>query len=167
MKAAILAALLAFVASPAMAKPHAGRPSDIVVSGGQIRASLGGSSNSAAYMTITNAGPRPERLLSIACACAAKAEAHISRMDHGVMTMAPTGPVTIPAHGRVVFKPSGLHVMLTGVKGRLVDGRGQTLLLRFEHAGAVSASFQVRARILDASPEPARHAGGMSSMPGM
>ena len=167
MKAAILAALLALAAVPALAKPHTGRPSDILVSGGQIRASLGGSSNSAAYMTITNAGPRPDRLLSIACACAAKAEAHLSRMDHGVMTMAPAGPVTIPAHGRVVFKPSGLHVMLTGVKGRLVEGRSQTLLLRFERAGLVSAPFLVRTRILDASPAPASHMDHMGAMPGM
>ena len=70
MKAAIAAAVLALAAAPAMAKPHAGRPSDILVSGGQIRASLGGSPNSAAYMTITNAGPKPDRLLSITCACA-------------------------------------------------------------------------------------------------
>jgi len=86
---------------------------------------------------------------------------------NGVMTMAPAGPVTIPAHGEVVFKPGGLHVMLTGVKGRLTDGRRQTMLLRFERAGAVSASFQVSDRILDDSPAPAGAMGGMAPMPGM
>jgi len=167
MKAAIAAAVLALAAAPAMAKPHAGRPSDILVSGGQIRASLGGSPNSAAYMTIANAGPKPDRLVSITCACAGKAEAHLSRMDHGVMTMAPAGPVVIPAHGRVVFKPSGLHVMLLGVKGRLMDGRNQPMMLRFERAGVVTATFQVRAQILDAGPPAAHPMDNMHGMPGM
>ena len=98
---------------------------------------------------------------------AGKAEAHLSRMDHGVMTMAPAGPVVIPAHGRVVFKPSGLHVMLLGVKGRLMDGRNQPMMLRFERAGVVTATFQVRAQILDAGAPAAHPMDNMHGMPGM
>ena len=64
----------------------------------------------------------------------------------------------VPAHGRVAFSPDGMHVMLMGLRGRLVDGARQPMTLRFEHAGPVTASFQVRARITG---------GGMGAMPGM
>jgi copper(I)-binding protein len=68
-------------------------------------------------------------------------------MSGSMMTMAPAGPVTIPAHGRVEFAPGGLHVMLMGVKRPLVDGHRQVMTLTFAHAGRVEASFAVRERI--------------------
>jgi copper(I)-binding protein len=147
----IVAALLA---APAAAVAG---PGDIAVSGAEVRASLGGSTNSAAYLTITNAGDQPDRLLSVACDCAAQAEAHATGMNGPMMTMAPAGPVVVPAHGHVTFAPGGLHIMLTGLKAPLVDGGGQEMVLRFEHAGPVRARFQVHARIV--TP--------MAPMPGM
>jgi copper(I)-binding protein len=153
-KALTLAGLL--LAGPALAGP-----SKITVSGGEIRASLGGSPNSAAYMTIANDGSSPDRLLSVACDCAAQAIPHLSEMKNGVMTMKATGPVVIPAHGHVVFAPGGVHVMLTSVKRPLVAGRGQDMVLRFEHAGAVRAHFAITDHI------GAHPGGGMDDMKGM
>jgi copper(I)-binding protein len=159
MRASILAGLGALVlATPVLARPHPAPSSGVIVSNAVVRASLGGSTNTAAYMTLTNPGSRPDRLLSVSCACAGQAEVHASRMTGGMMTMASAGPVAVPAHGRVTFAPGGLHVMLTGMKTRLVDGRRQDMVLRFERAGAVRASFQVRARIVSD--------GGMGPMSG-
>jgi copper(I)-binding protein len=144
------------LATPALAHPHA---PDLSVSGAEVRASLGGSDGTAAYMVITSHGG-PDRLLAISCPCAAKAEAHATRTIHGMTMMAPAGPVAIPARGRVAFAPGGLHVMLTGVRGRLVDGSMQPMTLTFEHAGRMVVPFKVHARI----------GGGlapMGSMPGM
>jgi copper(I)-binding protein len=155
-----LTALLAF-AAPALARPTHARPNPITVSGGEIRVSLGGSPNSAAYMTIANDGPRPDRLLSVACDCAAQAIPHLSEMKAGVMTMRATGPVVIPAHGRVVFAPGATHIMLTGLKRPLIAGNGQDMVMRFEHAGVVRAHFAITDHI-------GAHAGGaMDDMPGM
>jgi periplasmic copper chaperone A len=148
MRASILTGTILAIAVAAAAA----QKGDISVTDGQVRASLGGSSNSAAYMVIANRGARPDTLVALSCACADKAEAHVSRMTGQVMTMAPAGPVVVPAHGRVVFAPDGLHVMLTGVKHALVAGHRQAMTLRFAHAGAITANFEVRERITGGAP---------------
>jgi copper(I)-binding protein len=162
MRGAILAlAALLVLATTALAKPSA-----IVVSNAEVRASLGGSTNTAAYMTITNTGPVPDRLLSVTCACAAQAEVHATGMRGQMMTMVPAGPVVVPAHGHVTFAPGGLHVMLTGVKAPLIDGGRQDIVLRFERAGEVRTGFQVHARIVTpTAPMPGMD--GIGVMPGM
>lgn len=149
----------ALVAGPALASP-----ARITVSGGEIRASLGGSPNSAAYMTIANDGSQPDQLLSVACACAASAVPHQSEMKAGVMTMKATGPLAVRGHSRLLFQPGGLHVMLTGLKRPLVAGQHQDMVLHFAHAGAIRARFDVKDR-LDTPAAPA--SGDMGSMPGM
>ena len=156
MRVLILAVALALaaVSGPALA----GRPGPIVVSDAEVRASLGGAPNTAAYMVIANTGARPDRLLSVSCACADEAKVHVTRTMNGMMMMEPAGPVDIPAHGRVAFKPGAMHVMLTGLKGRLVDGHRQAMTLTFERAGPVAVQFQVRDRIVG---------GEMGAMPGM
>jgi len=154
----VLASLLS-IAGPALASP-----SRITVSGGEIRASLGGSPNSAAYMTIANDGSQPDLLLSVTCACAVQAVAHQSQMKGSVMTMKATGPLAIRGHSRVIFQPGGLHIMLTGVKRSLVAGREQDMVLRFEHAGAIRAHFEIMDRV-DTPSAPT--AGDMDAMPGM
>ena len=156
-KALTLAGLL--LASPALASP-----ARITVTGGEIRASLGGSPNSAAYMTIANDGSQPDRLMSVSCACAAQAIPHQSEMKHGVMSMKATGPLAVRGHSRLLFQPGGLHVMLTGLKRPLVAGHGQDMVLRFEHAGAIRVHFEVKDRV-DTPSAPT--AGDMGPMPGM
>jgi copper(I)-binding protein len=158
LKALILAGLVA-AAGPALASS-----SKITVSGGEIRASLGASPNSAAYMTIANDGAQPDQLLSVTCACAASAVPHRSEMKGGVMTMKATGPLAIRGHGRLLFQPGGLHVMLTGLKRPLVAGQRQDMVLRFAHAGSIRAHFEVKDR-LDTPSAPTE--GDMGSMPGM
>lgn len=141
----------------------------ISVSDAQVRASLGGSTTSAAYMTLTNHTDRPDRLVGVDCACAAKAEAHITRTQNGVTSMAPAGPVTVPAHGRVRFSPDGLHIMLTGVKGDLKAGRIQPMTLHFEHAGTLTVPFAVKSQITGGmgGMQGMSGMGGMADMPGM
>ena len=153
-------AILILAAGLAVSTPAAARPGDITISDAEVRASLGGSTNTAAYLTISNKGGEPDRLLSVSCACAAEAEAHATGMKGPMMTMAPAGPVVVPAHGHVSFAPGGLHIMLTGLKAPLLDGSRQEMVLRFERAGPVRAHFQVRARIVGG-------AQGMGAMPGM
>jgi hypothetical protein len=128
---------------------------DIVVSQPVVRASIGPSANSAAYLTIANTGSRPQRLVSVRCACAASVEAHTSSMSGGVMRMGPAGRLTIPPHGTVSFRPDGLHLMVIGLKAPLKDGGRQVFTLVFDPAGPIEVAFPIRARI---------GAGGMGGM---
>jgi copper(I)-binding protein len=77
----------------------------------------------------------------------------------GMSMMKSAAPVTIPAHGQVVFHPGGLHLMLTHLKEPLTEGGEQDITLVFQRAGTVRVSFHIRAQIPVAAPPPLR---GMS-----
>jgi copper(I)-binding protein len=144
----LLTALGLIAAAPlALADPAPVKAGHIVITQRVVRATFGQAPNTAAYMVLTNRGGAPDRLISASCACAAKAEAHLSQQRGGIMSMTAAGPVVIPAHGMVAFRPGGLHLMLTGLKTRLADGGEQPITLVFEHAGAVKADFAVKAQI--------------------
>jgi hypothetical protein len=146
----IALAVLAIGACPVRAQtPKAG---ELTLSGLQVRASLGNSPNSAAYLTITNAGDRPDTLLSVTCACAQMVMIHRSEAKGGLSTMTDAGAVVVPPKGKAVFAPDGLHLMLMGLKAPLKDGAKQAFTLRFEHAGEVKAEFQVKASIEPEKP---------------
>jgi hypothetical protein len=145
------ATLLAAVGAAAV--PHQVRKGDITVSSPMVRASFGGAPNSAAYLVITNSGNAPDRLIAARCACAASVDIHQTEDMAGMSMMKSAAPVTIPAHGQVVFRPGGLHLMLTHLKARLAEGGEQDITLVFQRAGTVQANFQIRARI-PAAPAP-------------
>ena len=134
-----LAAVLLALAGTASAKPG-----DLTVTGAVVRASLGTVPTSAAYLTIANAGDRPDTLLSIDCGCAQMTMMHKTEIKAGVASMDMVATVTVPAHGKVSFSPTGLHIMLMGVKAPLKSGGTVPMTLTFEHAGAVKAAFKVQ-----------------------
>ena len=144
MTRAALAVLALAAASSAGAEVRAG---DLTVSGAQIRAVAPGVANTAGYLTIANGGARADRLVSASCTCARSVEIHISHVMNGMAMMMPLAPVEIPAHGSAVFKPGDLHLMVMGLKAPLKDGSAQQMTLKFEHAGALSVPFEVKAKI--------------------
>ena len=145
MRLLALAAVFAVTAGPAAA--HEVRAGDITVSHPIVRASIGKVTSTAGYMTLLNKGKAPDRLLSAACACAAKVEAHAMRTDGGRMVMRPAGAVTVAPGGVVEFKPGGLHLMFTGLKRPLEAGTTVPVTLTFERAGPVKAVFFATARV--------------------
>ena len=141
---AVAALALAGAAGVAEAGAHEVKAGALTLGDLAVRASLGAVPTSAAYLTIDNAGDTPDRLLSVDCACAKSASVHRTETKAGVSSMDAAGAVVIPAHGKVVFKPEGLHIMLMGLTGPLKAGGMQHLTLRFENAGVVKAGFHVR-----------------------
>jgi copper(I)-binding protein len=126
------------------AQAHEVKKGALTLSDLQVRATVAGVPTSAAYLTISNAGKAPDKLVSITCACAASAMVHESRTRNGISSMTMLHELTIPAEGKVTFKPDGLHVMLVGLKGPLKAGGKQDMTLRFQKAGTVKADFHVR-----------------------
>jgi copper(I)-binding protein len=138
------------LAAAGSAQAHEVKAGALTLSGLAVRASLGAVPTSAAYLTISNAAEAPDRLLSVDCACAKMAMVHRSRIKDGVASMDMVESVVVPAHGKAVFSPTGLHIMLTGLTAPLKAGALQPKVLHFEHAGAVTAGFHVR----DVIPKP-------------
>jgi len=119
---------------------------DLTISNPVIRAVPAGIVNTAGYLTIANAGSKPDKLVSASCACAGKVEVHMSHVMDGQAMMMP-GAADVPAGGSVSFGPGGLHLMVTGLKAPLADGAVQPVTLKFERAGAVTVPFAVKTKV--------------------
>jgi copper(I)-binding protein len=157
----LVLALTVMGGTSALAKPS--KPSGLALSGPQVRASLGASPNTAAYLTITNASDKPDTLLSAACDCAGMVMIHRSEMKNGMSTMADADAVVVPPRGQAVLSPGGLHLMVMGLKHPLKAGGTQRFTLTFAHAGQIQADFKIVDRVEAASAMPP----AMAEMPGM
>jgi copper(I)-binding protein len=103
-------------------------------------------------MTISNAGGRPDKLLSVATALAAKAE-----LRQGGTAAAP-GPalrsITVRGHDTVNLKADGPHVVLTGIAKPLGASDSFVMTLAFERAGKVEVEVVVEEK---SALAPAQH----------
>lgn len=116
----------------------------LVVDGAWVRASIGDSRVSAAYLSIANRGESADRLVGVAAERAGHAMIHRSLVVDGVVKMRHVDAVKVPPGGSIRLEPGGLHVMLMGVSSRLEAGERISLTLVFERAGEVELSVPVR-----------------------
>jgi copper(I)-binding protein len=108
------------------------------------RASLGQTGTSAAYMTLEASGDQGDRLVAAASPVAASAEFHTHIVDGGVARMRLVAAIEIAPGAPTVLQPGGLHIMLSGLGERLVEGNTLPLSLTFEHAGTVELEVPIR-----------------------
>lgn len=135
-----LAAAVALAAGPAFAASKS-----IVVSDAWARATPSGAPTAAAYLTITNKGPAPDRLLGGETSAARTLQIHEMSMANGVMHMAEVkGGAAIAPGASLKLQPGGWHLMLIGLKAPLVAGQTVAVTLRFEKAGTVSLVLPVK-----------------------
>jgi copper(I)-binding protein len=142
------------VATAALSVPAVAQAPSLHVSG-WARA---GSSSSAAYVTVHNAGRAADRLIGASSPVAARVSVHDSRNVGGVLRMRAAGAFPIAPGASIAMKPGGLHVMLSGLKAPLRPGTKLPLVLRFEKAGLVRASLPVQAAGAQ-GPAPEVHHG--------
>lgn len=109
------------------------------------RATPAGAKVAGGYLTVTNAGSAPDRLVGGSSEVAGKIEIHEMALKNGVMTMRglPEG-LEIKPGGKAEFKPGGYHLMLMGLKRQLKEGESIKATLVFEKAGPVAVAFSVQ-----------------------
>jgi copper(I)-binding protein len=95
-------------------------------------------------MTIRNGGSRADRLVAAQSDVADATEIHTVEMKDGVMAMRPADGVDVPAHGEVVLKPGGYHIMFVGMRRMVKPGDAVEIVLRFEQAGEITVQAEVR-----------------------
>lgn len=159
----VAALLAAWLTVPAQADTVTAGPLKITAS--WARATPKGAAVGGGYMTITNTGTAPDRLIGGAADIAGRFEIHEMSMDNGVMKMRmlPKGLEIKPGE-TVTFKPGGYHVMFMGLKHQLMQGEHFKATLEFEKAGKVNVDFNVEGI---AAQGPGGAAGGGHDMPGM
>jgi copper(I)-binding protein len=110
------------------------------------RATPRGADVAGAYLSVTNTGTVPDRLIGGSSDVSAGFEVHSMTMDQGVMRMRPVeGGIEIRPGETVTLAPGGLHVMLLGLKRPLAKGERVKGSLVFQRAGTVEVEFSVEA----------------------
>jgi copper(I)-binding protein len=150
--------------APAVATAHEFKAGDLAIGHPWSRATPGGAKIGGGYLTITNNGATPDRLVSVSipATVADHVELHEMATKDGVMTMRamPKGVAVEPGK-TVAFVPGGYHLMLMGLKAPLKEGDRIKAELTFEKAGKVEVTINVEGMGAN-HPAPADH-----GMPGM
>ena len=144
---ASLVALLGVVGVVRGAQPlpagSSGTPNtnSIVVSGAYVRAPAPPTDEAAAYFTVYNTTGTPDRLETVLSGAGAQTVLHVETAS-GSMVVSAAGPV-IPAHGSLVFRTGGGHVMIEKLYGTVKAGQSVSLELQFQNAGIVNVTAPV------------------------
>jgi copper(I)-binding protein len=152
--AALAAALLAFTA-PAQAADY--RVGGVEIRHPWTRPAQAGM-NGVGYLTVTNVGAKPVKLLSVETPAARSATIHQSSMANGVSSMRPvTGGLTIAPGAKVEFAPGGYHLMLMGLTNAQALGGKVPLTLVFDGGRRMRIDLSVEAGAPKADPMAGMH----------
>lgn len=138
---AVLLSLISAVASSTAAEPV--RVGDLSIERAWARATIPSAKTAAVYLTVRNAGDRPDRIVSLETAVAGHAMPHETKQEGDVARMVESDGPGIPAAGVLDMKPGGTHVMLMDLKGGLTPGQSFALTVTFERAGPVTVPVAV------------------------
>jgi copper(I)-binding protein len=111
-----------------------------------VRSTPPGAPTAAGYLTVTNHGASPDRLLGGSSPEVGDVQVHQMSMTGNIMRMRPiVGGLVIQAGQSVVLAPGGdRHLMLISPKHSFKPGDRVPATLRFEKAGSVKLTFIVR-----------------------
>lgn len=139
---ALIATLVAALISPAMG--HGYTVGSLKIGHPWSRATPKGAPVGGGYLSITNTGTTPDRLVGGSVTVSTGFEIHEMATDNGVMKMRmlPAGLEIKPGE-TVKFSPGGYHLMFTGLKEPLKQGDSIKGTLQFEKAGTVEVEFKV------------------------
>ena len=123
---------------------YAGAADEVAIEGSYVRAVPPGQPNSAAFMQIDNRGSAAHALVGGSSPAAKVVELHTHTMEGGMMRMRQVEKIDVPAGGSVSLQPGGFHVMLIGLKQKLVPGTEIPLTLKYEDGSEVTVSAPVK-----------------------
>jgi len=161
MKSVLVAAILALIATVASARDY--KAGSLELKHPWVRATPKGAPVGGGYLTITNAGTAPDRLIGGSSPVAGKLEIHEMKMVSGVMKMRPLAKgLEIKPGQTVELKPGSYHLMFMKLKQPFVKGTSIKGTLVFEKAGKVEVEYAVESM---GASSPMDH-GGMKMQHG-
>ena len=144
MFAKALLTLTLLACSTLLAAAHEFKLGDLTIGHPWSRATPGGAKVGGGYLTVTNNGSAPDRLVAATTNVADRVEIHEMAMNNGVMTMRQIpGGIPVPPGQTVAFAPGGYHLMLMGLKTPLKEGDRVKATLTFEKAGPIEVTINV------------------------
>lgn len=139
----VAVSLSAVLSQPLQA--HEFKAGEIEIGHPWSRAVPQGATVAVGYLSLSNEGTTPDRLVSATAEIAEKAELHAMAVSgEGVMTMRPLPEgLEIPADGAVALEPGSYHLMFKGLKAPPREGQTFKGTLTFAKAGTVAVEFSV------------------------
>ena len=139
-----LVVALALLAPGAVLAGDAATPGALKVDAAWTPQPPNGAKVGAGYLTISNTGTEPARLIGGSTAIAERMEVHTMKMDGGIMRMRelPDGLLIKPGE-TVTLKPGADHLMFMGLKAAIAAGETFEATLKFKRAGDVKVTFAV------------------------
>lgn len=139
-----VAAALITPSAIAQGKTRTYKVGPIVIESPWARATPGGAQVAGGYLTITNTGQQPDRLIGGSLPLAASVEVHEMSMNDGVMKMRKlANGLQIKPGQSVELKPGSYHLMFMGLHEGLKEGQTIKGTLVFEKAGSVEIGYRV------------------------
>jgi len=142
---ALIAVVLLTTASFCPAAAQEFKAGDLSIEHPWSRATPAGAKVAVGYMTITNKGLVPDRLVGGSTSVAGRVDVHEMAMKDGIMTMRPlNGGLPIDPGKTVTLAPGGYHIMFVDLKTPLKQDDKISATLTFEKAGKVDVTFDVQ-----------------------
>jgi copper(I)-binding protein len=132
-------------APSAVAGPAAAATVALTVSGGHVAEAPPGAKVMAAFMTLRNAGRKPQTITGLTSPDFGRVELHETRRQGDMAKMEVLPRLAIPAGGSVTLTHGGKHVMLFGPKRPLKAGDTVTLTFRLDGQTAQTIKLPVQA----------------------
>jgi copper(I)-binding protein len=104
-----------------------------------------GTSVGAGYLTITNKGKEPDKLVTLSSKFSDNVQIHEMKMKNNIMSMKQIkAGLIIPAGETVTLQPGGTHLMFMNLQHQLIEGKVMSVTLNFEKAGTIEVKFPVK-----------------------
>ncbi|WP_282087512.1 copper chaperone PCu(A)C [Streptomyces tendae] len=112
-------------------------------------------SMAAGFLTITNEGGAADELTSVTSGAG---EVTVHQTVGGAMKE--VDRLEVPAHGQLVFKSGGNHLMFEKLKQQPKQGQSVTVELHFAHSGPVTVTLPVKAATYQPTAGHSGHSEG-------
>lgn len=143
---ASLVATVSLLTFPALSHAHDYKLGALEIDHPWTRATAPTAKAGGGFMTITNKGSTPDRLIAARSTASGKVEIHEMKMDGNVMRMRELEKgLEIPPGATLMLKPGGYHIMFMELKAPLAKEARVPVTLVFEKAGSIDVEMKVEA----------------------
>lgn len=140
----LIATAIAAFALPAFA--HDYKVGSLEIGNPWTRATPPSAQSGGGFLTITNKGTTPDRLVAVRSTASNKTEIHEMKMDGNVMRMRELEKgLEIPPGATVELKPGSYHLMFMELKAPFAKDAKIPATLVFEKAGSIDVELSVAA----------------------
>ncbi|HEA26617.1 MAG TPA: copper chaperone PCu(A)C [Ectothiorhodospiraceae bacterium] len=117
--------------------------SDIVIKGAWVSEAPPMAKTLGGYMILKNLGKSERHLVAVSAASFDEVLLHRTVVEGGIAKMVHQHEVTVPAGGRIEFKPGDYHLMLMRPERRFVAGDHIDMILKFRNGEEKPVVYRV------------------------